>query len=74
MKFLLGCYEGFVGLVVKGNVSEDGCSYEGPDLLDLSRGGCTEGSTTMEVVGGQRVTTGALICSRYILKALTRVA
>lgn len=74
MKFLLGCYEGFVGLVVKRDVSEDGRGYEGSDLLDLSGEGYTEGSTSMEVVGGQRVTTGAFICSRYILKALTRVA
>jgi len=64
MKLLLCCDEGLICFLVKRHISEDGCSYKGPDLLYLGRVSGTEGSTTMEVVGGERVMTGAFICWR----------
>ena len=74
MKFLLSCNKGFVCFLIKGDISKDSCCNKGSDLFDLSKDKGTEGSTTIDVVGGESVMVGVLICSRYILKALTRVA
>lgn len=64
MKFLLSCYESFICLLVERNISENGSSNKRSDLFYLTKKKITEGSTTIEVVGGERVIVGVLICSR----------
>lgn len=64
VKFFLGSNEGFVGLLIERNISEDGCGYEWTNLVDLDEYDGTDGSTVMEVVGGVRTTWGGFICCR----------
>ena len=73
MKFLLSRNESFICLLVKANISKDGCCNKGSNLVNLNNSYYTDGSTIIDVVGLVSTTLGILICSRYILKALVRV-
>ena len=64
MKLLLGSNESFIFFLIKRNVSKNGSCNKGTNLFDLNRWLFTDGSTIMDVVAGERVTVGVLICSR----------
>ena len=64
MKLFLSCNKGFICFLIKRNISQDSCCHKGSDLLDLNKEKGTEGSTSMDVVGGESVMVGVLICSR----------
>ena len=58
MKFFLCGNEGFIGLLIKSDISQDGSCDKWSDLFNLNSECLTEGSTVIDVVGLVSTTSG----------------